>query len=61
MIWWPARPDAVRIDSGWNCTAHRGACSPSIAITTSSAPSGACRDAVTRKPWPTSAGRAYRL
>ena len=26
MIWCPARPDAVRIDSGWNCTAHRPAC-----------------------------------
>src|SRR5215470_14804570 len=25
MIWWPDRPEAVRIDSGWNCTAHRPA------------------------------------
>ena len=23
ITWWPASPDAVRIDSGWNCTPHR--------------------------------------
>src|SRR5690242_1444796 len=36
MIWCPARPDAVRIDSGWNCTPHRPASRSSIAITTPS-------------------------
>src|SRR5690348_8486858 len=56
MIWWPARPDAVRIDSGWNCTAHRAAAGSSIAITT---PSGV--HAVTSSPPRTSAAGAYRL
>ena len=50
MIWWPARPDAVRIDSGWNCTAHRPAAASSMAITTPSAPSGEQSDAVTVEP-----------
>ena len=61
MIWWPDRPDAVRIDSGWNCTAHRPARASSIAITTSSTPAGEPSDAVTRNPGCTSAARAYRL
>ncbi len=56
MIWWPTRPEAVRIDSGWNWTAHRPAAASSIAITT---PSGV--DAVTAKPPRTSAAGAYRL
>ena len=60
MIWCPDRPDAVRIDSGWNCTAHRPASSSSIAITTS-APSGERRDAVTANPPRTSPAGAYRL
>jgi hypothetical protein len=45
MIWWPERPAAVRIDSGWNWTAQRPAASSSIAITTPS-----CVAAVTVKP-----------
>src|SRR6202011_3965439 len=53
MIWCPDRPDAVRIDSGWNCTAHRPACSSSIAMTT---PSGVT--AVTSKPPLTWSGTA---
>src|SRR5690349_10043124 len=56
MIWWPARPDAVRIDSGWNCTPHRPASRSSIAITT---PSGVA--AVTSNPPRTSSAGAYRL
>src|SRR5580704_4658722 len=60
MIWCPDRPAAVRIDSGWNCTAHRPASSSSIAITTS-APSGDRRDAVTANPPRTSLAGAYRL
>src|SRR2546429_190002 len=56
MIWCPARPEAVRIDSGWNCTAHRPACSSSIAITTPSAVA-----AVTANPPRTSPAGAYRL
>src|SRR6266566_6714406 len=61
MIWCPARPDAVRIDSGWNCTAHRPASWSSIAITTPSAPSGEQSAAVTANPPRTSPGGAYRL
>src|SRR6185312_8542063 len=56
MIWCPARPDAVRIDSGWNCTPHRPASRSSIAITT---PSGVT--AVTSNPPRTSPAGAYRL
>ena len=36
MTWWPARPEAVRIDSGWNWTAQRPAAGSSMAITTPS-------------------------
>src|SRR5882724_5584808 len=61
MIWCPARPDAVRIDSGWNCTAHRAAAGSSIAITTPSAPSGEQSAAVTSNPPRTSPAGAYRL
>ena len=43
ITWWPTRPEAVRIDSGWNCTAHRPAAASSIAIT---APSGVVADTV---------------
>src|SRR6266567_4116111 len=50
------RPDAVRIDSGWNCTAHRPASWSSIAITTPSAVA-----AVTANPPRTSPAGAYRL
>ena len=45
ITWRPVPPAAVRIDSGWNCTAHRAAAWSSIAIT---APSGVT--AVTVKP-----------
>ncbi len=45
MTWWPERPAAVRIDSGWNWTAQRPAASSSIAMT---APSRVT--AVTVKP-----------
>ena len=61
MIWCPARPDAVRIDSGWNCTAQRAAAGSSIAITTPSAPSGEQSAAVTSNPPRTSPAGAYRL
>ena len=53
MTWWPARPEAVRIDSGWNWTAQRPAAGSSIAITT---PSGVV--AVTWNPPVTCSGRA---
>ena len=53
MIWWPLRPAAVRMDSGWNWTAQRPAASSSIAITT---PSGVV--AVTVKLPLTSSSRA---
>ena len=50
MIWWPERPAAVRIDSGWNWTAQRPAASSSIAITTPLCPSAELSAAVTVKP-----------
>src|ERR1700685_3099976 len=56
MTWWPARPEAVRIDSGWNCTAQRPAAASSMAITT---PSGVV--AVTTNPPRTCSEGAYRL
>ena len=55
MTWWPARPEADRIDSGWNCTPHRPACSSSMAMTT---PSGVT--AVTANPPLTCSGTACR-
>src|SRR5258708_15610367 len=46
----PASPDAVRIDSGWNCTAHRRAAGCSIAITTSLPPAVPVVTPVTANP-----------
>src|SRR5215469_6019054 len=46
----PASPNAVRIDSGWNWTAHRLATGSSIAITTSRWPSAPPRSAVPPGP-----------
>jgi hypothetical protein len=53
MTRWPARPEAVRIDSGWNWTAQRPRSGSSIAITTPSAVT-----AVTANPPVTCSGRA---
>src|SRR5215472_3959947 len=55
----PASPDAVRIDSGWNCTAHRPTAGSSIAITTSPPPAGSAVTAVTANPPMTWSAVAY--
>ena len=53
MTWWPVRPAAVMIDSGWNCTAHRLARASSMAMATSPAA------AVTVNPPPAAETGAY--